>query len=40
MIIMEILNQVIAEQNNGPFFKVTKIDKKVDKDGAYTYYRL
>ena len=23
-------------QNNGPFFKVTKIDKKVDKDGAYT----
>jgi hypothetical protein len=25
-----------ANQNNGPFFKVTKIDKKVDKDGAYT----
>ena len=24
------------QQNNGPFFKVTKIDKKVDKDGAYT----
>lgn len=23
------------EQNNGPFFKITKVDKKVDKDGAY-----